>query len=45
MLGAIAGEELETGAYIFTINASFVEIQNYYDLELGKLGWKKNRRG
>lgn len=41
MLGAIAGEELDTGAYIFTINASFVDIQNYYDLELGKLGWKK----
>jgi hypothetical protein len=45
MPGAIAGEETDTGAYIFTINASLDDIQNFYELELRKLGWKKTSGG
>ncbi|HCS39725.1 MAG TPA: hypothetical protein DIW44_09105 [Anaerolineaceae bacterium] len=38
MPNAIAGEGDNLG-YSFTINASPDEIQKYYELELGKLGW------
>jgi hypothetical protein len=38
MPNAIAGEGDSTG-YAFTINASPDEIQEYYEQELGKLGW------
>ena len=38
MPNAIAGEGDSTG-YSFTINAETEEIQNYYEKELGKLGW------
>ena len=41
MPGAIAGEEKDKDAYIFTINASLADIQIFYDLELVKLGWIK----
>lgn len=38
MPGAIAGEGDDKG-YSFTIKASPEEIQEYYEYELGKLGW------
>jgi hypothetical protein len=38
MPGAIAGDG-DAGAYRFTIQASRVEIQAYYESELRKLGW------
>ncbi len=38
MPGAIAGEGDDKG-YSFTIKASAEEVQEYYETELGKLGW------
>jgi hypothetical protein len=38
MPGALAGEGDEEG-YVFTIKATPRQVQEYYDLELGKLGW------
>ena len=39
MPGASAGEGDEEG-YIFTIPATPAQVQAYYQLELGKLGWQ-----
>lgn len=39
MPGAIAGEGDEEG-YVFTIRATSQQVQEYYQLELGKLGWQ-----
>jgi len=39
MPGAIAGEGDEEG-YVFTVKATPVQVQEYYQLELGKLGWQ-----
>lgn len=39
MPGAIAGEGDEEG-YVFTIKATSRQVQEYYQLELGKLGWQ-----
>ncbi|HUF00716.1 MAG TPA: hypothetical protein VMN99_15785 [Anaerolineales bacterium] len=39
MPGAIAGEGDEEG-YVFTVKATPQQIQEYYELELGKLGWQ-----
>jgi hypothetical protein len=39
MPGAIAGEGDEEG-YVFTIKATPQEVQEYYQRELGKLGWR-----
>ena len=39
MPGAIAGEGDEEG-YVFTIRATAQLVQEYYQLELGKLGWQ-----
>ena len=39
MPGAIAGEGDEEG-YVFTIKATPAQVQEYYQLELGKLGWQ-----
>ena len=39
MPGAIAGEGDEEG-YVFTIKATSQQVQEYYQLELGKLGWQ-----
>jgi hypothetical protein len=39
MPGAIAGEGDEDG-YVFTIQATPQQVQEYYQLELGKLGWQ-----
>ncbi len=36
---AIAGEGDEE-SYVFTINATPQQVQEYYQLELGKLGWQ-----
>jgi hypothetical protein len=41
MPGAIAGEGDEEG-YVFTIKATSQQVQEYYDLELGKLGWQRS---
>jgi hypothetical protein len=38
MPGAIIGDGDEEG-YVFTIQATPQQIQEYYELELGKLGW------
>jgi len=40
MPGAIAGEGDEEG-YVFTIHATPAQVQEYYQLELGKLGWQQ----
>jgi hypothetical protein len=39
MPGAIAGEGDEEG-YVFAIQATPQQVQDYYQLELGKLGWQ-----
>ena len=39
MPGAIAGEGDEEG-YVFTIQATPAQVQEYYQTELGKLGWQ-----
>lgn len=39
MPGAVAGEGDEEG-YVFTIRATVQQVQEYYQLELGKLGWQ-----
>jgi hypothetical protein len=39
MPGAIAGEGDEE-SYVFTIKATPQQVQAYYQLELGKLGWQ-----
>ena len=39
MPGAIAGEGDEE-SYVFTIQAMPQQVQEYYQLELGKLGWQ-----
>ncbi|HEX6271268.1 MAG TPA: hypothetical protein VFZ43_13605 [Anaerolineales bacterium] len=39
MPGAIAGEGDEE-SYVFTIEATAQQVQDYYELELGKLGWQ-----
>ena len=39
MPGAVAGEGDEE-AYVFTIPATAQQVQAYYELELGKLGWQ-----
>lgn len=39
MPGALAGEGDEEG-YVFTIQATLAQVQEYYQLELGKLGWQ-----
>ena len=37
--GAIAGEGDEEG-YVFTVHATAAQVQDYYQLELEKLGWQ-----
>lgn len=44
MPGAIAGEGDEEG-YVFTIQATPQQIREYYDRELGKLGWQELAAG
>ena len=44
MPGATAGEGDQDG-YVFTIKATPQQIQEYYDLELGKLGWQPFAQG
>ena len=39
MPGAIAGEGDEEG-YVFTIKATLQQVQEYYQVELEKLGWQ-----
>lgn len=39
MPGAVAGEGDEEG-YVFTVKAMPGQVQEYYQLELGKLGWQ-----
>lgn len=39
MPGATTGEGDEEG-YVFTIAATSLQIREYYELELGKLGWQ-----
>lgn len=39
MPDAVAGEGDEEG-YVFTIKATPQQVQEYYELELGKLGWQ-----
>jgi len=44
MPGAITGEGDQDG-YVFTIKATPQQIQDYYQLELGKLGWQPMATG
>jgi hypothetical protein len=44
MPGVITGEGDEEG-YVFTITATSQQIQEYYELELGKLGWQSLAEG
>jgi hypothetical protein len=44
MPGAIAGEGDEEG-YVFIIRATPQQVQDYYQLELGKLGWQSIAQG
>jgi hypothetical protein len=44
MPGAVAGEGDEEG-YVFTIRATPQQVQDYYQLELGKLGWPSLAQG
>jgi hypothetical protein len=39
MPDAIAGEGDEEG-YVFTVNATTQQVRDYYQSELGKLGWQ-----
>lgn len=39
MPGALAGQEVEDG-YSFTTRATAQDVQQYYEAELGKLGWE-----
>lgn len=39
MPGAVAGDGDEE-SYVFTIQATPQEVQEYYELELGRLGWQ-----
>lgn len=39
MPGALNGEESDSDAYIFTIQSSSEDIQNFYQSELPKVGW------
>jgi hypothetical protein len=39
MPDAIAGEGDDEG-YVFTVNATVQQVQDYYQAELGKLGWQ-----
>lgn len=43
MPGAIAGEGDEEG-YVFTTHATPAQVQEYYQVELGKLGWQSLSR-
>lgn len=43
MPGATAGDGDEE-SYVFTIKATPQQVQEYYGLELGKLGWKLSTR-
>jgi hypothetical protein len=45
MPGAIAGEETESGAYIFTIHETLDDVRLYYEQELVALGWEKGDGG
>lgn len=44
MPGAIAGAGDEEG-YVFTVRATPQHVQDYYQLELAKLGWQLNAQG
>lgn len=44
MPGAIAGAGDEEG-YVFTVRATPQQVQDYYQLELAKLGWQLNAQG
>lgn len=44
MPGALTGEGDEEG-YVFTIKATPQQIREYYELELGKLGWQPFSQG
>jgi hypothetical protein len=39
MPGALAGEGDEE-SYVFTIRATAQQVRDYYEIELGKLGWQ-----
>jgi hypothetical protein len=43
MPGAISGEGDEEG-YVFTVKATPQQVQDYYQTELGKLGWQLSSR-
>jgi len=44
MPGAVAGDGDEE-SYVFTIKATAQQVQEYYQLELGKLGWQSSAEG
>jgi len=44
MPGAISGEG-DDESYVFTIKATPQQIEEYYELELGKLGWQPFAQG
>ena len=39
MPGATAGEG-DTEGYVFTVQATPGQVQDYYEIELGQLGWQ-----
>ena len=43
MPGAISGEGDQEG-YVFTVKATSQQVQDYYQTELGKLGWQLSSR-
>jgi len=43
MPGATSGEGDEEG-YVFTVKATPQQVQDYYQMELGKLGWQLSSR-
>ncbi len=44
MPDAIAGEG-DDESYVFTVRATTQQVQEYYERELGKLGWELSSRG
>jgi hypothetical protein len=44
MPGAVAGEGDEE-SYVFAIQATLQQVREYYELEMGKLGWQSSVEG
>jgi hypothetical protein len=44
MPGAVAGEGDEE-SYVFTTHATLQQVREFYELEMGKLGWQSSVEG